>query len=306
MFIIGYVGYNAYQRNGLEFRPIAKKFNSYAKSMVTSSKNHCVDLPYAFSKDGEWFCRIGNQNITPSIFAYGDSHAFSLLPALEKLVADKNISILFASASGCLPLIGVKVERGADWLKIQNCPELNNRIYNYVKDNKIKNVFLISYWTYYDNANVVPAAGTVLSTHEYGLLDSLWQGGPWYDFGIINTLKKYKQLGVKVYLFEDNPTQLIEPRQAIRKALNTNEEINTFSIFTSQHLKRQDYISKRFSKLNDSFVRIVNFDDLLCPGGICPIESNENILYSDIHHLSINGALVVYPRVKELTFENAK
>lgn len=306
MFIIGYVGYNAYQRNGLEFRPIAKKFNSYEKSMLTSSKKQCIDLPYAFSKDGEWFCRIGNQNIAPSVFAYGDSHAFSLLPALERLAADKNISILFVSDSGCLPLLGVKVERGVDWLKIHNCPELNNRIYNYIKDSKIKNVFLISYWTYYDKNNIVPAVGTVLSTHEYDLLDSSWQGGAWYDFGIINTIKKYKQLGVNVYLFEDNPTQLIEPRQAIRKALKTFEEINTFSITRNQHLKRQDYVSKRFSQLSDGYVRIVNFDDLLCPGGICPIESNGNILYSDIHHLSINGALVVYPRIKELTLENTK
>lgn len=130
--------------------------------------------------------------------------------------------------------------------------------------------------------------------------------GAWYDFGIINTIKKYKQLGVNVYLFEDNPTQLIEPRQAIRKALKTFEEINTFSITRNQHLKRQDYVSKRFSQLSDGYVRIVNFDDLLCPGGICPIESNGNILYSDIHHLSINGALVVYPRIKELTLENTK
>ena len=305
MGIVGCVGYYLYKGNGFEFRPVAITFKGYEKSMSRSSKKQCADLPYAFNKDGEWFCRIGNQEIPPSIFAYGDSHAFSLLPALEKLAADKDISILFASGSGCLPLIGVEVARGAEWLKTYNCPELNNRIYNYVKNNQIKNVFLISYWTYY-SSNVIAAKDTVLSSFEYDLLDSTWLGGAWYDFGIINTMKKYKQLGVNVYVFEDNPTQLMEPREAMRKARDEKLKINKFSIAKSEHLQRQDYVSKRFLKLNDGFIRVINFDDLLCPGDICPIEQKGNLLYFDIHHLSTSGALAIYPKIKELTFENIK
>jgi peptidoglycan/LPS O-acetylase OafA/YrhL len=303
MAIVGCIGLITYQCNGLEFRSIATRFSEYEKSMKTSDNKRCIDLPYAYKKDGDWFCRIGNQNVAPTIFAYGDSHAFSLLPALEKLAAEKNINILFASNSGCLPLLGVKVERGEDWLEMHNCPRLNDRIFNYIKDKKIKNVLLVAYWTYYNKSNVVSAKDTFLSSYAYDLLDSEWYGGVWYDFGIINTVKQYSQLGVNVFLFEDNPTQLLEPADVIRRTLLDHEKINSFSTSLAEHLYRQEYISKKFAKIKDPSLKIVNFDDLLCPKGICVLEKNGKILYSDIHHLSIEGAMLIYPRIKEINFE---
>lgn len=298
LIIAGCAGFSIYKSDGAESRPLALKFHDYEKSMVTSNNKRCVDLPYAYKKDGEWFCRIGSSGASPAIFVYGDSHAFSLLPALERLATEKNISILFASDSGCLPLLGVKVERGDDWLEKHNCPALNNRIFEYVKSNGIKNVFLISYWTYYDKTNVVPAHGIVVPNIELALLDHDWQGGVWYDYGLKNTLEKYKKIGVKVFLFEDNPTQAIQPRDAIRKAIYKHGAINQFAIARSEHQKRQKYISDKFSGIDKNLATVVNLDNLLCPEGLCPIESDNHILYADIHHLSIFGSQAAYPAVE--------
>jgi peptidoglycan/LPS O-acetylase OafA/YrhL len=320
MIIIGCVGYNTYQRDGLQFRSMAKKFNAYEKLMITSDKRQCIDLPYAHKKDGDWFCKIGNSNIAPTIFAYGDSHAFSLLPALEKLAADKNISILFQSQSGCLPLLGVrkKLLGIGSWLAKHNCSELNNRIFNYVKNNDIKNVFLISYWIYYPWYDIVPTNEITEFAAKYnemhkvyersmaiGWLDYGWLGGPWYSYGIYNTVQKYKRLGVNLYIFEDVPTQKLKPRDAIRKALVNGKEINQFSISKTEHQKKQKYISEKFSKLNKKSVNIINLDDLLCVDGTCSIEIDGSILYSGTNHLSVSGALVAYPKIKE-TFNSLK
>ena len=179
---------------------------------------------------------------------------------------------------------------------------------------------MISYWTYYDKSNVVLADDAVLQNNKVRLLDNIWQGGVWYDFGINNTIERYTSLGVKLFLFEDNPTQKFEPRMAIRKAFgaenkiiqfsletifdsfNVGKKINQFSISEVEHRQRQKYIVDKFSKIDNPLVKVFNFDDLLCAKDICPIENNGSILYFDIHHLSSSGAMLTYPKIKEIFF----
>ena len=308
MIIIGYVGYNTYSRDGLRFRAIEKSVQQYSNSITRSDRMACVDLPFAYKKDGDWFCTIGNSSETPAqVFVYGDSHAFSLLPALERLSIESNINILFASSSGCLPLLGVEVNRGADWLEKYNCPKLNDRIFEYVKKNGIKNVFLISYWTYYSKSNVGPSKDNIVQLNDLQLneiedANNIWQRGPWYDYGIENTINKYKEIGVNLFVFEDNPTQIYFPKDALRKARRpaSDVSINKFSISKDAHKNRQSYIASAFRNIDSRFATVVNFDSLLCIGDICPLVVDGNFAYYDTHHLSTSGAMQIYPKIKSL------
>lgn len=299
MLVIGGIGYGAYAKDGLRFRSIEESVQRYMSSIAREDKRNCLDVPFAYKKDGDWFCTIGGGNKT-TIFVYGDSHANSLLPALERLSIEGNLQILFASGSGCLPLLGVKVERGDRWLETYNCPKLNERIFQYVKDNKIKNVFLVSRWTYYDKSNVGPAEGAAsrLSEAEGTRIDDAM--GIWYDWGIKNTVRRYGEIGVNLYIFEDNPNQMYDPLDALKKARPLSDtSINKLSVLTAVHRKDQAGIANKLRDIGGRF-DIVSFDESLCERDRCPLVIDGKFIYFDRDHLSKAGALHVYSSISRI------
>lgn len=93
MVVVGYAGYNSYKRDGLPLRAFTNKNQEYTKSMMRHGRQkECFDLPFAYEKNGDWFCKHGENTRQPSIFAYGDSHAFSLAPAIEKFGIENKVS----------------------------------------------------------------------------------------------------------------------------------------------------------------------------------------------------------------------
>lgn len=303
MILVGGIGYSTYGKDGLRFRAIEKSVQQYmSSSIAVSDRKNCKDLPFAYQKDGDWFCAIGDISKTSAeIFVYGDSHAHSLLPALERLGVEGNLRILFASSSGCLPLLGVKVERGESWLENYNCPKLNDRIFEYVKNNNIKNVFLISRWTYYSKSNVGPADGNVLQLSEKDDGGANNEMGIWYDYGIANTIGRYKEIGVNVYIFEDNPDQRYDPMDVLRKTRSqlNDSSINNYSVSRQVHKNHQAGIASKLRGVGDE-VNIINFDDLLCQNDRCPLVVDGKFMYEDHDHLSINGAMRVYPAIQRI------
>lgn len=150
MAIIGTVGFSIYRNDGLPTRPYNQKLAPYKDSMKVSDKKvRCFDIPYAYKKEGNWFCGLGRKGEPVNYFAYGDSHALSLLPALERFANDYHVGVNFTGTSGCPSLLGIQSMRGDSDLEKFNCKALNEKVFNFVKTEGIKNVVLISRWTYY-------------------------------------------------------------------------------------------------------------------------------------------------------------
>ena len=92
MIIVGYVGYSIYSKNGLPSRPYNQKFISYKESIkVPERSSECFEIPYAYKKPENWFCSLGKVNAPVKYFAYGDSHALSMLPALDKYAFENKL-----------------------------------------------------------------------------------------------------------------------------------------------------------------------------------------------------------------------
>jgi peptidoglycan/LPS O-acetylase OafA/YrhL len=100
MNIVGFLGYNNFSRDGLPFREFNKKFVAYSESIKRSSRaKECFEIPYAYKKNGDWFCNLGEINSPVEYFAYGDSHALSLIPALEEFAIENKLRIQFTGTS---------------------------------------------------------------------------------------------------------------------------------------------------------------------------------------------------------------
>jgi peptidoglycan/LPS O-acetylase OafA/YrhL len=297
MVIVGYMGYNSFNRDGLPFRAFAKQKESYTKTIVRSSREkECFEIPFAFEKSGDWYCQLGERNSPPSYFAYGDSHALSLIPVLEKFGIEHKANLLFTGTSGCPPLLGIQSERGAEGIAKFSCQKLNERIFEYVKKNNIKSVLLISRWTYYTEGTTKPDEVNGISAKAKDSSLGLSGRGA-FKYGIHQTIERYKNIGVRVYLFEDNPQQEIDPKNALKKSRLTDSTINQFSVTTAEHKNNQSWVSSQFSKIPPDMATVINFDELLCETKRCPFVKDGKFLYFDDDHLSIDGAMLLYPHL---------
>jgi hypothetical protein len=199
--------------------------------------------------------------------------------------------------SGCPSLIGIQSIRGIANIEKFNCMKLNDRVYDYVKTHQIKNVILANRWTYYTSSHSRPSEWNAVArfpdkpvTKETSTNDLKW--------AIQNTIKKYNDIGVKVIMVEDNPQQVFDPKDALRKAASKNDlAINKHSVSLQEHLKNQLLINKFIEAQG---VQILNFDSVLCADMNCKLVKNGKFLYSDDDHLSVDGSLTIYPSLLNL------
>lgn len=101
--LIGFIGFNTYQRDGLSFRmmKISPELMGFKPDVAKDWRlNQC------FLEDSDKFSDICLENKKPLIFLWGDSHAAALYAGLKKMQSEYEFGIAQYTASGCKPLIG--------------------------------------------------------------------------------------------------------------------------------------------------------------------------------------------------------
>lgn len=293
MTVAGCLGYLTYIADGFSSRSYHQKYIAYVDSIKTSGRTaECFEIPYAYKKTGEWFCDLGDKPNPTKYFAYGDSHALSAVPLLERFALDHRVNIQFTGTSGCPSLLGIQSMRGEAGIEKFNCRDLNERVFLHVKNSGIKNVILINRWTYYTGSKSRPSEQNHVSrtpenpiTNASSQEDLLW--------ALNNTVKRYKAIGVNVLIVEDNPQQTHDPKSILRKGAARDNLYNKYSVSKDEHLENQSLVNNAIRK---SGAITVSFDDILCNKEICPLVSNSKFLYSDDDHLSVDGAMSLYPK----------
>jgi peptidoglycan/LPS O-acetylase OafA/YrhL len=290
MFAVGVTGYTTYSQDGLPSRGLDKKFTTYRESIKTPDRSkECFEIPYAYKKSDNWFCDLGDKNSPVEYFAYGDSHALSLLPALERFATDNKVRIQFTGASGCPSVLGVQSMRGDSGIETYNCRELNKRVFDYVKDTGIKSVILANRWTYYTDSFSRPSEFNPISRNPNLPVDKITSTKDLF-WAIENTFLQYSSVGVNVFFVEDNPQQIYEPKDILRKGRANESEYLKFSVSLDEHNKNQRPVNEILRKTGAD---IINLDDVLCSGEICPLVAGSKFLYSDDDHLSVDGSLFI-------------
>jgi hypothetical protein len=226
------------------------------------------------------------------MFAFGDSHALSLIPVLERYGTEHHVGILFAAGSGCPPLLGVQSMRPSALMKQLDCRALHQRVFDYVQANAIGTVVLIARWTLYTG----DATGELDPlTSDNSTAVTVESSRRTFETAVRQTVAAYHRIGAKVVFVEDSPQQRISPRDALRRSNLSDESINALSVPLAAHQADKQWTSSVLSPYNGNGAIVLNFDDVLCDNRVCPFARNGRLLYFDDDHLSVDGALLLYP-----------
>ena len=88
-------------------------------------------------------CVLGEKG-SPQFLVWGDSYADAMQPAFEKLASEYGVSGRIVDFGGCPQLLGVN--RADHTTSESPCREIGKAVINYVQDQSIKTVVLVSSW----------------------------------------------------------------------------------------------------------------------------------------------------------------
>ncbi|MBK5913180.1 acyltransferase family protein [Rhodocyclus purpureus] len=191
--LIGYIGFNDYQRNGLPFRsgwafryptvlqPIMVfKFDDdrYFRSGTCHLRVNAG--PEGFAKE----CAANGEADKPALFLWGDSHAAHLYSGLRQHFS--NLRLEQYTSPGCQPILGWDVPG------FPRCLEVNEFVMDRVRALKPETVLLASRWLGVGEAEKI--RNTILRIREAGVREVLVVGPvPRWDPDLAATLlKQYK------------------------------------------------------------------------------------------------------------------
>ena len=181
---------------------------------------------------------IGSINKPISFAVIGDSHALALKPVFSAIAEEKNLKGIFTGFSGCIPFLDIYTIRG-DQVET-NCNKLNEKLFNFIKANKIKKIFLVSRWSYYTDGSYDKSNFSLISKDKV-FASNLQKSREAFKYGLKNTVERYNKIKVKVIFIHQVPLQFFDSRNiylnAIKKdKLNYEKYLYNFSVDYKKHL----------------------------------------------------------------------
>ena len=236
----------------------------------------------------KWGCNVGENKNKYDFFISGDSHANTYLNAFDRLSIKNKKKGFFAGLSGCPPLLGINTfdpDGG-----IFDCKKLNERTFNFIKDNNIKNIILISRWSYYTYGDYNKKDIRFLKRKENDV-KNLQTSRDNFIYGLKNTIKRYSDIGVKVNLISQYPQQKINPNDIYYRKLNSDDLVaylQDLSIDRDQNNKLNEFADNAFLNIKSKNFKSYDFDNILC-NKKCFIGDKSGSFYYDDDHLSDYG-----------------
>lgn len=276
---------------------------AFTKSMVRGDYE-CFSKAYQHSPDSE-FCTITEGE--KKLFAYGDSHSYSLLPAIEELARENNLQLSYTGYSGCPPLIDINLGGRTDQQE-NSCYLLNNKVRQLIKLGTYDYILLAARWTYYTEGNYDNSEFQYIYNQDN---EELSQENSLKTFkqSIKDTFYEYSTSPSQVFVMLQVPMQVRNPDNIYFKSITDNKiDINALennSISLNKHLEFQQRTNEIIKQEAEKYqnINIIDPTDTFCSKENCPVGSIDTSFYFDDDHLSISGSLELKQLLKKHIIE---
>lgn len=293
-------GWSGQLANGHEYRfPLSETVKqSFAR---TERVKTCFSLD-AMEAVTPWTCNLGTSDATvpPTFFLVGDSHALTLYEVFDQAARQAGVRGTFAATNGCAPFLGIYFLRNDQ--KRLNCHELQERIFNYVRDHGIKRVILAGRWSLYTDGGYAGRRYSYLGLQR-GDTRSQQTSRLAFAHGLQETVRRYAAIGVELHVIRQVPQQLHDPRAMFMRSLKRGEldqaQLDQLSVPLARHRELNAYANS----VLDRYVpppSLHSFDQYLCDADRCRVGTAEGSFYVDDDHISTYGSMRLLPHLQPL------
>lgn len=231
----------------------------------------------------DWLCEVGQVDVEPTYFIFGDSHSVSFFPAIDVALNEMKQSGYFSGASGCTPFLGIYSLRNDQVRK--NCHDLNNRVFDFVRNNNISKVILVARWTYYTDGGYSGENFSFIGLTENSERSRAISRNA-FEAGLKRTIEAYKDIGVELIIVPQVPQQKHEPLVLYAEASILNRALSEVSVKLLDHKALQSFVNRLFEVFD---AKLLDFTNTLCGSDVCLVGTLESSFYFDDDHLSVSG-----------------
>jgi len=242
-------------------------------------------------------CRIGDLSAkTTSFVLWGDSHAGSIIPAVEAIAKREHRAGLFAATDSCPPLLGVT--RPDAW----KCKDFNDAVIALATRPEIRDVILDARWA--KNAEGASYGdeppGRILLTDAEGRGIDGPSTNAVFLRGLTRTVEALTHAGKKVILIGSAP-EIGWAVPVVLAQMRLGGDNRAMDLPLATHLRRQRNVMADFALMQTEYGAIVvDPADVLCDGRVCHVMWGGVPLYRDEHHLSATAARLLIPGIAKV------
>lgn len=301
IFLFIGLGFLGHKKEGLP-----ERFNIPAELATSFERGlnayECFDLPTPHISE-KWGCIIGKNEADKNIdfMVFGDSHLLVTYGAFKQAAENTNTKGFYAGIRQCTPFLGVHALRPDQ--QERNCFQLNKRVWEYARDNKIPQVIFVARWSYYTvggyNGDQFSYIGTTKDTTK-NQENSIKA----FEQGLAQTIEAYESIGTKVTLVQQVPQQKFIPEEIYYKAYDSDNvltALNAMSVNKAEHQAMQSYVTNLFQLTQKKYpsLEIADFTNTFCEDS-CLVGTKKQSFYHDKDHLSVTGAQQIIKNIEAL------
>lgn len=277
--VVALVGVLFYVGNGLPARVPAQ-----ATAYASAAKSPTLNLELT-AKDiaQKHLLSIGDESAAkPSVLVWGDSHAMSVVPAVDDFLRERKLSGRVATHSSTAPVL--------DWFKRNTKTGLNasappfcNAVLEYVRAEAIPTVILAAYWTSYTGDPAIESSVT-------------------FSQAFTKTIETLAAMGTQIYVLLDVPLQALDVPAALGNAVRFQSDLTPFLAKPSAESERDGFSPPVLTAVNNLGTKLIDPKPrfLDASGTFYRVELNGTALYRDKQHLTPTGArLMILPLLRQ-------
>jgi peptidoglycan/LPS O-acetylase OafA/YrhL len=230
----------------------------------------------------------------PKFLLWGDSHALAIKGVMNDLAKTYDIPGYYAARPGTVPLLET-------W-RIDSKPETiewNQGVLDFIKAERIKNVFLVARWVASIDGLPDGRMFTLIEDQE-STTSSPEESKNALRRGLKRTLDELEQIGATVWILEQVPLQKENPILVLSRSAAQPDSPAPKGVSLEEHRTRQANTKAVFDEFTGSNVHVLD------PADFCFDSSGHSLIggkgrsyYSDQHHLSPLGADALLRKVFE-------
>lgn len=308
LLTVGYVGFNAYERDGLEFR--LREFTKTPavfdkKNLPWGPNEHCkARFPFATG-----YCRV-SKDASPSILIVGDSHSAALYPGITALLGENSTAVVAnIGRDGSIPFRNTtSLDRKEPETAKADALRVINQALDAAKNPDVRTILLVSRGPVYLSGKGFSAGDRAEEKgHDRVLRDharpELTDHTAIWEAAMRATLTELSTAGKRVIVVLDNPELGFDPKTclALRPLHLTSTNLRTpCAVSRAAFEERNRDYRALVTKVQADFPQTILVDGAkpFCDEQWCWAMKDGETLYLDDDHLSLYGARLVAKEIQ--------
>lgn len=238
-------------------------------------------------------CRLGTppaENSRISFFAYGDSFADTIAPALDSLAKRHNMHGAYASYSSCPPIFNIQRINKIDNPSAYDCRQFNDTVKQVIQENDIKTVIWFARWNGY--------ATQFFVADDQNRSENIEESVEIFKKHLLETARYFSDRKINLYIVNQPPEYDVNIPRSLAKAALADKTAQDSGLSWQSYMAQKAKADDLLAPLNPMpYVHIIDVSASFCTENAlhCKTAHEGYSLYRDTNHLSTKGALYLSP-----------